>query len=295
MARSNPTPNPRFRVERMGAVFLLLDYVDIKYEIFYSRIDADRECVRRNGAVPKRSPGLSIDAETGRERALEWCEPLTPHEQRLVDNFRSWLPASLRAWALEAAAQLGYGGARRKSWPTYKIMKILEAPIELFKFSAESLWDLHYTIWPSYPSAEEPEFGKLLAIHYLSPDTDIIKGAYFGFSRRQYQREVDAAHRWLAREVAQHPHFFAPHRTKGAETSRNGPISRRGLPEAAAALLSVTRWRQIQAREDSEGEDDHTATYVAPAVRDPARRWVAPEVGDWALDAADRANLRLVK
>jgi hypothetical protein len=312
MASHNSTANsPRFRVMRddIGKRFVVVDTVAIEIYEFNTKLAADQDCARRNGTL-KKSRGRrvydaktdrDIDPDTGRQfdadTGREIDPPLKPREQRLVDTCQAWLPPILRTWSGEVAAQCGYGGARRKSWPTYRIMRTLDAPAERFKFSADTLSDVHFTIWETY--CEEAEMGRLLAVHYLSPDPDIIKGAHFGLSRRQYQREVDTAYRWLARQFVQRPQLPAIERTV---TLPGNTSSDRAAAALAATWLAITRpsqddyqWigprratrrdqtgvplvnrsRRARAHEDDVGDDDDT--------------------GSFALDRADRANLRLVK
>jgi hypothetical protein len=58
-------------------------------------------------------------------------------------------------------------------------------------------------VWPTnacdWDAGKLAERRQVLAAHYLSADAAHIKASYFGVSERTYQRQVEAAHRWLAR------------------------------------------------------------------------------------------------
>jgi hypothetical protein len=50
-----PAKAPRFRVERYGGKFAVVDTIDITIQEFSSRQDADRECDTRNGIVRQKT------------------------------------------------------------------------------------------------------------------------------------------------------------------------------------------------------------------------------------------------
>ncbi len=227
MASKKHTTKPlRFRVERIGDRFVIFDAETWTYaqcQPGTSRFQADQECAARNGSGrPKASespvhqqfrdkfqgPGVTSQdlAEYSglrpREQRSPGLDTLTPKARQLLDNAKNWLPPMLRAWANEVARQCGYGGARRRIWHTYLVVKAIRKEATTIAFTDGAIEGLHYDVWPTLPDSGEwgveIEQRKALAVHYLSRDSDRIKAAYFGISESAYRRQLNSAHRALA-------------------------------------------------------------------------------------------------
>jgi hypothetical protein len=225
MGSRKTTTNPlRFRVERIGDQFVILDSVALKFDSFNSRAEAEQQCAARNGTAPSgkksdwptaierqfRKTGVTmedVDAfNEATERArgrLSQSELLRPlidkQEQQAASDYRKWLPPMLRAWTNEVAVQCG-GGTKRRSWDDGAVLRVIQLDGFDFHFSTQYLRDLHLKVWPIINEAAESniEQRKLLCVHFLSPDPAHVKAAHFGVSRRTYLRQVDAALQWLA-------------------------------------------------------------------------------------------------
>jgi hypothetical protein len=229
MASKKHTTNPlRFRVERIGDRFVIFDAQTWTYtqcQPGTSGSQADQECAARNGTGRQktsespvhqqfrdkfRGPGVTSEdlAEYSglrpREQRPPGLDTLTPKARQLLDNAKTWLPPMLRAWANEVATQCGYGGARRRTWHTYLVAKAIRKEATTFTFTDSAIEGLHYDVWPTPPDSWECrgdieiEQRTALVVHYLSPDPDRIKAAYFGVSERTYQRLLDSARQMLA-------------------------------------------------------------------------------------------------
>jgi hypothetical protein len=249
MAYKNRTPNlPRFRVERIGDQFVILDSVAVKYDLFASRLEAEQVCAARNGTAPGRKstePTISrqfrekgvtveeIDAfydacdradaprlwEMRRSagavfHSVDGCEYRVrvrgeteapprpaPVAGKSVEVYKNWLPPLLRDWAEQIATHFGYGGTKRGSWRTYRVINAIRADgWDNFAFENAASSELHCEVWQPYAPLTQAqiELRRVLAVHYLAADPDHIKARYFGVSERTYRRQVDAAHRSLA-------------------------------------------------------------------------------------------------
>lgn len=221
--KKTTTPVLRFRVERIGHDFVIVDSRDLKFIEFEpgtTRAEAEKQCDARNGVAQAktsespvhqklrekfRTTGIRLDELGGGPRDRWLCQGnLTARAQRLLDNQKSWLPPMLREWANEVASQCGYGGARRRSWRTLLVMEVIQTEGMAFNFARGStVASFHFAVWPSLPHSWEPEseieLREILCTHYLSADPAQIKAAHFEISEREYYRRLTSAHRGLAR------------------------------------------------------------------------------------------------
>jgi hypothetical protein len=124
--------------------------------------------------------------------------------QKLVDAYKTWLPALLETWADEVILQCECAAT---AWPTYRIMRLIDANTFVFRSKNDHIAALHRLVFPSrlsryysfyFYDAELFELRKLVSVHYLSGDPAHIKAAYFGLSKRHYLRLLNAAHRFIA-------------------------------------------------------------------------------------------------
>lgn len=229
----NHTPKlRRFRVSSIGDRWTIFDTHNVHTKLCpkgTTRLEAEKACAQLNDGIDnaKAVPAGKLpvtrefqQAGITRERLFkidEWdrekediIDPLAPHR---VATWKTWLPPILRAWSDEVATQCSHGGAKRGTWPIYKIFEVLRTAdlatdLDAFKFTDDFvLRNLHEALWPTFDwrwrvdfdiTEEEIEHRKVLCIHYLSRDSDRIKSAYFGVSERTYQRQVTAAHNWFA-------------------------------------------------------------------------------------------------
>jgi hypothetical protein len=227
MDTKDSTKKPRHSVQQIGTRYAIFDETAWTYTLCQpgtSKVQAEQQCGERNGTGRGRKK-----SETSTSLHRRFCEKgITPEEidpiddnyyvsldeyrptesvsrqaQHLIDTYRNWLPRMLRVWADEVALQCGYGGARRRSWHTFLVMKALESDVCDFACTPGVIDGLHFEVWPTRVSDWQGDIfierRQVLAAHYLSSDAAHIKAGYFGVSERPYQRQVEAAHQWLAR------------------------------------------------------------------------------------------------
>lgn len=222
--RSKPQ---RFRIERMGETFVVIDTVACKFSEFASRQDAELECEARNGtAKPKtsepaeilalrekfRKVGISCEEaeafDQPRARDIK-SERRSTGESQSVENARKWLPRLLRAWARDLAIQSGMEDARRRSMRTDSIVDgiLVAAGRGAFSFRNRTIQSLGEKVRMNWARPYGADAGWLLLIHYASADPARLKAEYWGLSERDYFRKIDAAHRWLARNYGSENDF----------------------------------------------------------------------------------------
>jgi hypothetical protein len=224
----------RFAVERIDGSFVIFDSQTWTYTACspgISRVDAEKQCAVLNKPVnEKRSTERTTlyrefhAKGVTPERLSEWVDsyhhqdddavhrtpsaPTNARHQR-VEEYRSWLPLLLRRWADAVAKRAGYDGPRRKLWFSFIVLKAIDAGELEFTHGDADLDEVQFALLPiHYPYVHDGdsdgvlELRRVLAVHYLSPDSDILKGGHLGMSRRTYQRQAEAAHLWLAARMA---------------------------------------------------------------------------------------------
>ncbi len=231
MAYRKPTTNqPRFRVERMwrtaatpmrGDEFVILDSVALKYDLFPSRLEAERECDARNGIIRQKTSepaelrvlqekfkkvGISIEEACGfdqpRTKDIKAVRPA--REAQIVESCREWLPKLLSAMAVELAHQSGMEDTRRSMATQAVIEAIIDAADRKgFSFKTRRLRLLFDEFKIDWAHPRDNDLGWVLLIHYASAEPARLKAAYWGISERDYFRKLDAAHRSLAGSLAQ--------------------------------------------------------------------------------------------
>jgi hypothetical protein len=136
------------------------------------------------------------------ETVTDIAPPPTERQQKLIDDYKKWLPRMLAAWADMVAGQCGYG-AKRRAWDSFTVGLLMATePEPSFRFPSQDIVEFHWRLWPTnyYAGSHNRETAELLALHYLSGDPAHAKAKYFEVSERQFYLKLDAAHRWLARK-----------------------------------------------------------------------------------------------
>lgn len=222
------TGTRRYVVERIGVRFVILDIQECSYRECSegtTRLQAEEQCrVLNEGrrADSKQRCPTSLHREfTGHGVTAEWLskwfgdryegdvqemqDSLTERQEHLIATYKSWLVPMLFAWSDEVAELCGYGGAKRKTWPTHRIIKMIEE--DTFHQIPRTFESLHLQIYPSDRWREWADDSHamthkaLLSVHYLSPEPTPIKAAFAGMPKSSYMRVIDEAHRLVARRV----------------------------------------------------------------------------------------------
>lgn len=265
MASKKHTTNPpRYRVEKIGSRFALVDWRsgDLKYcPAGTTRTQADRECASLNdtGALktPRDLPSLErrfrkrgdiitfeeIDELDRRSRAMRHpiAGPLDPDiyghlranrllmeqqkRRELIAAVAAWLPGSLKAWGAKVAANHGYGGENRKDWPTGETLAIVGGAIE-----------------------------DVLVAHFVSAEPAHIKAKYFGIEKRAYLDRVKAAIQRLACRLVADASDVTNDAIAMEEWERRAQRSRsRGLSMPLMTVL-MDSWGEMLARAENPDE-----------------------------------------
>jgi hypothetical protein len=223
-SKKHTTKQLRFRIERMGETFVVIDTVECKYSEFASRKDAERECDARNGIFRQKTSepaelrvlqekfkkvGISIEEAHGFDQPRTKDIKAVRREAQIVGNYREWLPKLLSAMAVELAHQSGMEDTRR-SMATHAVINAITdaadpdaADRKGFSFKTRRLRLLFDEFKIDWAHPRDNDLGWVLLIHYASAEPARLKAAYWGISERDYFRKLDAAHRSLAGSLAQ--------------------------------------------------------------------------------------------